>query len=312
MAPTDGKPFFFDHDGLRLAGRLWGEIGRSSDAGAPAPLPIVCLPGLTRNSRDFGELARLIRNLDPARAVIAFDYRGRGLSQYGSGPEAYTVPAEAADILAGLDHLRISRAVFVGTSRGALVIHLIAAMRLSAIAGAVFNDAGPRIESDGLRQIRDTVGVVEAFPDWESAVDAVTASLGPSFPAMSRQDFERMARAGFTERDGRIVGDYDARLLEPLRTMDLSADLPELWQLFDLMKAVPLLVIRGENSALFSRATVAAMTERHDDCEAMEVAGQGHAPFLETAGLPEKILGFAKHCASEATEQKIPHPEVRS
>ena len=296
MARADGEPFFFDHDGLRLAGRLWGEIGRSGDDGALGPLPIVCLPGLTRNSRDFGELARLIRDRDPARAVVAFDYRGRGLSQHAAGPEAYTVPAEAADILAGLDHLDISRAVFVGTSRGALVIHLIAAMRLSAIAGAVFNDAGPRLETEGLRQIRDTVGVVESFADWEGAVDAVTASLGQGFPAMSRHDFERMAHAGFTERGGRIVGDYDPRLLEPLRAMDLDADLPELWELFDLMKAVPLLVIRGENSALFSHATVAAMTERHDDLEAVEVAGQGHAPFLESDGLPERIVRFAQRC----------------
>ena len=297
MAPTDGKPFFFDHDGLRLAGRLWGEIGRSSDAGAPAPLPIVCLPGLTRNSGDFAELARLIRSQDPARPVVAFDYRGRGLSEYASDSEAYTQPAEAVDTLAGLGHLGISRAVFVGTSRGALVIHLIAAMRLPAIAGAVFNDAGPRLEIEGLRLIRDTVGVVESFADWQHAVDAVAASLGPSFPAMGHEDFERMARAGFIERDGTVVGDYDPRLLEPLRAMDLAADLPELWELFDLMKAVPLLVVRGEHSGLFSRETVATMKARHAAMEAIEVAGQGHAPFLETAGLPEKILEFAQRCA---------------
>ncbi len=294
MATTGGEPFFYWHDGLRLAGRCWGTIGRTEEGGAPVPLPIVCLPGLTRNSRDFIEFARLIRSLDPARPVVAFDYRGRGLSQYGPGPEAYTVPAEAADTLAGLDHLGIDRAVFVGTSRGTLVIHLIAAMRLSVIAAAVFNDAGPRIETEGLRQIRDTVGVVESFESWEAATEAVAASLGPTFPAMEREDFERMARAGFVERGGRIVGDYDTRLLEPLRTMDLGKDLPELWDLFDLMKAVPLLVIRGEHSALFSGATVERMKSRHDDLHAVEVAGQGHAPFLETAGLPERVLEIAR------------------
>ncbi|WAP69902.1 alpha/beta fold hydrolase [Jiella pelagia] len=150
MAPKDDEPFFYDHDGLRLAGRLWGAIGQAGDAGGSAPLPIVCLPGLTRNSRDFADLARRIRDDEPDRPVVAFDYRGRGLSEYASDPEAYTVPAEAVDTLAGLDHLGISRAVFVGTSRGALVIHLIAAMRLPAIAGAVFNDAGPRLEIEGL------------------------------------------------------------------------------------------------------------------------------------------------------------------
>ena len=301
MATRDGEPFFYDHDGLRLAGRLWGKIGKdgeTGDAEAPAPLPIVCLPGLTRNSRDFTEVARLIRERQPDRPVVAFDYRGRGLSAYADGPDAYTVPTEAADTLAGLDHLGISRAVFVGTSRGALVIHLIAAMRLSAIACAVFNDAGPRLETEGLRHIRDTVGIVESFADWEAAVDTVAASLGPTFPAMTREDFERMARAGFIERDGGIFGDYDPRLLEPLRTMDLDGDgaLPELWDLFELMKAIPFLVVRGENSALFSAETLIEMTMRHEAIETVTVAGQGHAPFLETAGLPERIRGFAQRC----------------
>ena len=303
MAGTDGKAFFYDHDGLRLASCIWGEFPADARDAGGTRLPIVCLPGLTRNSRDFDDFARLIRSQEPERAVIAFDYRGRGLSEYGLGAEAYTVPAEAADTLAGLDHRGIPRAVFVGTSRGTLVIHLIAAMRLSVIAGAVFNDAGPRIETEGLRQIRDTVGVVESFLDWDRAANAVSASLGPTFPAMEREDFERMVRAGFTERDGGIFGDYDPRLLEPLRTLDLDGDLPELWQLFDLLKGLPLLVIRGENSALLSRDTVAAMKARHDDLEVDEVAGQGHAPFLETAGLPERILGFAQRVEDGGTTQ---------
>ncbi|MCQ0989037.1 alpha/beta fold hydrolase [Jiella marina] len=287
LASTDTfETFTYEHDGLRLSGRSLGPETSSS-------LPIVCLPGLTRNSRDFDAMALAIRSLDPDRRIVAFDYRGRGHSQYATGAEAYTVPAEAADILAGLDHLKIDRAVFVGTSRGTLVIHLLAMMRLEAIAAAVFNDAGPKIEAEGLRLIRDTVGVVESFPDWPSAVDALATSLGPAFPAMTRADFERMARAGYVERDGRIVGDYDPRLLEPLRTIDLENGLPELWEAFDLMKDVPLLVIRGENSTLFSASTVDAMKARHGNLESIEVPGQGHAPFLETAGLPAKIARFA-------------------
>ncbi|MBO0905750.1 alpha/beta fold hydrolase [Jiella sonneratiae] len=306
MATSDGEPFFFEHGGLRLAGRAWGEIpGR-----AAAPLPLVCLPGLTRNSRDFAAFARHVRERDPARAVVAVDYRGRGLSEWAEDAEAYSVPAEAADTLAGLDHLGISRAVFVGTSRGTLVIHLIAAMRLDVIAGAVFNDAGPRLETAGLKLIRDTVGVTESFADWESAVDAVVAANAAGFPASPRADFERMARAGFVARDGRIHGDYDPALLLPLRTMDLDQPLPELWEAFDLLKAVPLLVIRGGHSALFSVETVAEMKTRHPNLAAIEIAGQGHAPFLETADLPERILHLARE-ADRAVPAHPPHPEVR-
>ena len=295
MSGDDSTTFYFDNDGLRLAGRIWnGPEKTSGGSDGETPLPIVCLPGLTRNSRDFGALAGAILAEDPRRTIIAFDYRGRGLSQYADSPQAYTVPAEAADTIAGLDHLGISRAVFVGTSRGALVIHAIAAMRPDLLAGAVFNDAGPRLETEGLRHIRDTVGVVESFPDWENATDAVAAASAATFPALSRDDFARMALAGFIERDGMIVGDYDARLLEPLRIMDLDQPLPDLWEAFDRMKAVPLLVIRGEHSTLFSRETVSEMAGRHEKMEAVTVEGQGHAPFLETAGLPARILEFAR------------------
>ncbi|MBP0615998.1 alpha/beta fold hydrolase [Jiella mangrovi] len=292
MTRDDSTTFTFEHDGLRLAGRLWG--ARAASAADDALLPIVCLPGLTRNSRDFAAFAYAVRQRDPERMIVAFDYRGRGLSQQAGTAETYTVPAEAADTIAGLAHLGIARAVFVGTSRGALIIHALAAMHPACLAGAVLNDAGPRIETEGLRHIRDTVGVVESHADWDAAIAAVATANAASFPALSHDDFARMARAGFTEREGKIVGDYDRKLLDPLRIMDLDTALPELWDAFDLMQAIPLLVIRGENSSLFSRDTVAQMADRHQGMETIEVAGQGHAPFLETAGLPERILTFVK------------------
>jgi len=278
--------FRYVHDGLELAGRLYGSLDEPR-------LPLVCLSGLTRNARDFDPLAQAIRDGPESRPVVAFDYRGRGRSDYAAGPDAYTVPAEAEDITAGLDHLGVKRAIFLGTSRGALVIHILAATHLDLIAGAVFNDAGPRIEVEGLRLIRDTVGRIESFSDWDAATDELETTNRPRFPALARADFARMAHALFVERNGRIVGDYDRRLLEPLRAMDLDRDLPELWDLFARLKDTPLLVIRGENSALFTSATVQRMSEMHPGMETYTAAGQGHAPLLETADMPERIARFA-------------------
>ncbi|MCB8836570.1 alpha/beta fold hydrolase [Aurantimonas sp. VKM B-3413] len=275
----------YRNDGLELAGRLYGSPDESR-------LPLVCLSGLTRNARDFHPLAALIRSGNSKRAVVAFDYRGRGRSDHAEGPDAYTIPAEAGDIAAGLDHLGIGRAIFLGTSRGALVIQMLAAVRPDLIAGAIFNDAGPRLEPDGLRLIRDTVGRIESFPDWQSAVNAVESANARTFPIVRRPDFERFARAGFAERDGRIVGDYDSRLLEPLRTLDLEADLPELWDLFALLREVPLLVIRGEFSTLFAAATVERMHREHREMQSLLAIGQGHAPMLEVGGLADRIDAF--------------------
>ncbi|MEX6507133.1 alpha/beta fold hydrolase [Jiella sp. M17.18] len=287
MDPGAFEDIRYTHDGLQLAARIYGRLD-------DARLPLVCLSGLTRNARDFHSLAVILRGSPQRRPVIAFDYRGRGRSDHAARAEDYTVPAEAADIAAGLDHLGVTRAIFLGTSRGALVIQILAASRPDLLAGAIFNDAGPRIEAEGLRQIRDTVGRVESFPDWNAAVDAVVAANRPAFPALSRDDFERFARAAFIERGGRIVGDYDPQLLEPLATMDLGADLPELWDLFAIMRAVPMLVIRGETSMLFAEATVDRMAKMHPDLQRVTVAGQGHAPMLETGDLPASIAGFVE------------------
>ena len=282
--------FTYEHDGLRLSGRLHG-FGLNS-ASTESRLPLVCLPGLTRNARDFDAFADAVRALDPNRPVVAFDYRGRGRSD-PADPQTYAVPVEAKDVIAGLDHLGISRAIFVGTSRGALIVHILAAMALDRIAGAVLNDAGPRIEIAGLELIRDTVGRPKRFASWAEAEEHVAGLYGDGFPALSRADFDRMTHATHVERDGAIVADCDPKLLEAVGQLDLSTDLPELWEQFALLRDVPVMAIRGGNSQLFAATTLGRMGHEHPGLEAITVEGQAHAPFLESAGLPQRIADFA-------------------
>jgi pimeloyl-ACP methyl ester carboxylesterase len=61
---------------------------------------------------------------------------------------------------------------------------------------------------------------------------------------------------------------------------------------FDALAHVPMLAIRGGNSRQLSAATVEEMGRRHPHLRAITVAGQGHAPFLETGTLPETIAAF--------------------
>src|SRR5262249_5124881 len=53
-------------------------------------LPVVCLPGLSRSGRDFDELAVALADdsLRPRR-VLAFDYRGRGQSEWDRTSDNY-------------------------------------------------------------------------------------------------------------------------------------------------------------------------------------------------------------------------------
>ena len=285
------EPLFSDFfypaaDGLRLHARLYGG---AELAGRPA----ICLPGLTRNARDFHELALYLstRAATPRR-VVAFDYRGRGQSAYDPETKNYNVVAEANDVLAGLDELGIDGAAFIGTSRGGLIVHVLGALRPAVLRAIVLNDIGPAIEADGLAHIKAYLERAPAAGSFGETVAALRKVHGPDFSALAAADWERMARALYREENGRWVADFDPRLVETLAGLDLSRPLPTLWPQFEALAGVPMLAIRGATSRLLSVETLAEMETRHPGMQTITVAGQGHAPFLETGDLPRTIAEF--------------------
>jgi pimeloyl-ACP methyl ester carboxylesterase len=238
--------FYTSADGLRLHARIYGPA-------ETVDLSVVCLPGLTRNARDFHDLAlKLSGKAARPRRVIAFDYRGRGGSQRDPDPAHYTVPIETADILEGLEQLGISRAVFIGTSRGGLILHVIAAQRPELIAGAVLNDVGPELGLGGLMQIRDYLSRPQAT----------------------------------------LRADCDPAIASAFTGLDLTQTLPALWEQFAAFGKTPLLVVRGENSQLLTEDILRRMQAAHPGLEAIVVPGQGHPPMLETGDLPDRIGDF--------------------
>ncbi|QDY98947.1 alpha/beta hydrolase [Nitratireductor mangrovi] len=287
-AGVEQRSFFYSaSDGLRLHARIHGR-----DNGY---LPVVCLPGLTRNARDFGMLAEMLASDgERPRRVISFDYRGRGLSARDRDWRNYDVLNEAADVVAGLIALDIEHAAFIGTSRGGLIIHALAAMRPGLMEAVVLNDIGPRIDGAGLAQIR---AYLERAPKPKSLKEAIAiqrAAVGASFPALDDADWQRMVAAIYDDKDGRLEPAYDEKLLKTVTGVDLNRPLPELWPQFAGLAGVPLLVLRGENSKLLSAETLGEMATRHPDIETVTVAGQGHAPLLETGTLPGTIKAFLK------------------
>ncbi len=284
---ADFEDFFHTaQDGLRLHARLYG--GRAAGA-----LPVVCLAGLTRNARDFHALAlHLSQDAATRRQVVAFDYRGRGESARDPDWRNYNVAVEAADIRAGLTALGIGEAAFIGTSRGGLIILVLAALAPGLIRAAVLNDVGPVIEGAGLAEIRAHLEKPFEPADIAEAAVRAKASQGAAFPALTGDDWLRAARAFWREENGRLVPDYDPALLNTLAGIDFSKPLPALWPQFEALSAIPLLAIRGGNSTLLSQETLAAMAQRHGAMQAITVDGQGHAPLLETAGLPMRIAAF--------------------
>lgn len=291
FARHTGDPAFSDFfyaapDGLQLHSRIYGEANLSG-------WPVVCLPGLTRNARDFHELALYLSSMENnARRVIAFDYRGRGQSAYDAQVKNYNVVTEANDILSGLDALGINAAAFIGTSRGGLIIHVLGALRPAALKAIVFNDIGPAIEASGLAHIKSYLDGMPTPKSFKDAVLAQRITHGPDFPALTDADWRRMARALYRETASGWLPDFDPKLVETLSEIDFSKPLPTLWPQFEALAGVPMLAIRGANSRLLSAETLAAMQARHPGMETITVAGQGHAPFLETGDLPQSIARF--------------------
>jgi pimeloyl-ACP methyl ester carboxylesterase len=278
--------FYAAPDGLKLHARVYGEANTG-------PWPVICLPGLTRNARDFHELAlHLSTRAAIPRKVIAFDYRGRGQSAYDPDVKNYNVGVEASDILAGLAALNIGEAAFIGTSRGGLIIHVLGMMRPSVLKAIVFNDIGPVIETTGLAHIQSYLERDPAPKTRTQATAAQRSVHGEDFSALADADWDRMVWALYRETDGGLVPDFDPKLVDTVASLDLTQKLPDLWPQFEALAAIPLLAIRGANSRLLSIDTLNQMRARHSMMEAITVEGQGHAPFLETGSLPGDIAAF--------------------
>jgi pimeloyl-ACP methyl ester carboxylesterase len=276
-------------DGTRLAGRMRGPV-------AADRRPVVCLPGLTRNSRDFDRLAEALA--DPAsgeRTVLAVDYRGRGLSDYAD-PATYRPEVEAADILAALDRFRFDAPVLVGTSRGGIIAMILASTAPERVGPVVLNDIGPVIEPAGLGEITRRMQAMIGRPapsDWDQATAEITGFVGPGFPAMTLSDWRIFARQVYREdAQGRPVLDYDPRLYEAFAGFDPEVGIPPFWPLFEALAPRPVLAIRGELSDLLSAATLEEMAARHPGLETHLVPREGHAPLIADSPTIERIRGF--------------------
>lgn len=273
-------------DGTEIAVRIFG-------APIPGRLPVVCLPGLTRNSRDFTALAKILTETGDGRQIFAFDFRGRGLSQHSESWEDYNIVVEAGDVLAGMTALGLPDALFIGTSRGGLVMHVLAAMRPTVMVAGVLNDVGPAIGAAGLAHIKTYLSRAGREVDEEAILPGMRKAHGDAFAAVSDDAFKRFGLAGmrWTE-SGRLVSDFDLDLLKTLESWEPGKPLPPMWDQFESLAAMPLMVIRGENSELLEAQTVKEMQANDPDLTVITVPGQGHPVLLETGDLPQRIATF--------------------
>ncbi|MBN9144745.1 MULTISPECIES: alpha/beta fold hydrolase [unclassified Novosphingobium] len=281
--------FWQSPDGLRLHYR---------DYAGPADRPVVvCLPGLTRNARDFEGLAGRIAG---QWRVLCPDMRGRGDSQYAKNSATYNPLQYVQDINALFDELRIERFVVVGTSLGGLMAMLLAMIDAKRLAGAVLNDIGPVIEPSGLARIRDYVGQGRSFPTWMHAARALEEEQSTSFPDYDVHQWLAMAKRVMTVgQNGRIVYDYDMKIAEPFERPGGEAGV-DLWPGYMALAGRPLLLLRGELSDLLSTETLGEMARRIPDAVAVSVRRVGHAPTLDEPEAVQAIERLLERVAQQA------------
>lgn len=278
-------------DGLALHARLYGGQPHVDN---PLP-PVICLPGLTRNARDFHDLAvYLSETASPTRQVVAIDYRGRGDSGRDSQWQNYTIEQEARDLLTVLTRLNVEHADFIGTSRGGLIILALTAMRPGILRKIVLNDIGPVIEPRGLARIKSYAGSMTRYKNFEQAAGEMQLVHGAQFPALTAQDWLKMAHQIFRQMKKGVEPDYDKGLLNSLHLIDFTQPLPTAWPQFDALKTNPLLCIRGANSDILTEETLDQMRQVHPDMTVHIVDDQGHAPLLWDEATQKSI---ATHCA---------------
>ncbi len=264
-------------DGLRLHIRHIG-------ARAGSALPVICLPGLSRNVDDFDIIGRALA--EPGdRWVVALDSRGRGGSEYDPDWRNYDLQVELDDLQQVLVALGIEAAIFLGTSRGGLLSALMGIVRPEVIRGVILNDIGPVIEARGLARIRGYVGKLPSPRTFDEGATVLRQVFGTHFTDMQPEAWDRYARRTWREadpaRNGKLVPRYDTNLMRPLAELDLEKPMPDLWPQFETLYHAPMLVIRGELSDILGRKTAEEMVKRHPNARLHEVAYQGHAPLLE-------------------------------
>ncbi|MFC7537351.1 alpha/beta fold hydrolase [Sphingomonas sp. GCM10030256] len=271
-------------DGLRLHYR---------DYPGPADQPpILCLPGLTRNSRDFEPVAERFAG---DWRIIALDFRGRGGSDPDPQPERYMPRTYVADVLKLLDQLGIADAVFFGTSLGGIVTMVLASTDEERIAGAMINDVGPEVDQRGIERIRGFVGHPRRWDDWEAAARAFAEVQADVFPAWKHDQWLAFAhRVCREDQGGGIVLDYDMAISQPFNEANESSQF-NLWPLLDGLKGKPVAVLRGELSDLFSQEVAERMVrELGEQAELITVHNVGHPPALdepESVAAMERLLG---------------------
>lgn len=253
--------------------------------------PILCIPGLTRNLKDFeGVAARLAAG---GRRVVTLSLRGRGASDYDPNLLNYHPLTYRDDVLSAMDALEIDRAIFIGTSLGGIVTMLTNLAAPDRVAAAVLNDVGVRLAPEGVARILSyAAGPRPDAGSLDEAAAQVRAVNEVAFPGRDGEFWRRFAERTFRcDAAGRWRLDYDPAIGEALLK---APPAPELAPAFASLAGKPTLLLRGALSDLLTPPIIDEMRALNPGVEVAEIANVGHAPTLEEPDAEAAIDAFLR------------------
>lgn len=258
----------------RMAYWEWGEPTNSR--------VVVCVHGLSRQSRDFDTLA--VALADQYR-VVCPDVVGRGQSDWLPDPTGYQIPFYVADMVTLIARLDVERVDWVGTSMGGLIGMGLASLAPSPIRRLVLNDVGPAIEPSSLARIGSYLGLPMRWTSVDEAADYLLG-ISKGFGPHTRAEWLALTKPMLVADDNADGAGwklhYDPSIAAPFRAATPAmavAGEAMAWAAYDAIRA-PTLLLRGADSDLLAPATAKAMTERGPKATLRELPGVGHAPTL--------------------------------
>ena len=262
----------------RMAYHEWGDPAN--------PRVLVCAHGLTRTGRDFDTVASALCG---DYRVVCPDVAGRGRSEWLADANGYVVPQYVADMVTLIARLNVEKVDWFGTSMGGLIGMGLAGLPKSPVRKLLLNDVGPKLAPSAVERIGAYLGLPVRFKTFEEGLaylQTISASFGRHTPEQWRELNAAILKP-VQGTEGLEWGlHYDPQLAVPFRKSTpeaIAAGEAALWRSFEAIEG-PVLVVRGAQSDLLLRETVAEMVARGKHVSSVEVPDVGHAPtFVDPA-----------------------------
>jgi pimeloyl-ACP methyl ester carboxylesterase len=229
-----------------------------SDWGPEDAVPIICVPGLTGNGRDFDVLAEaLVRE---GRRLICIDLPGRGRSDFLENPLDYNYDQYIKDLKTLLLHIGIEKpnsVDWLGISLGGLLGIRLAGEKDTPIRRLILNDVGPEVPKPALDFIHMVISQHYKFNSIGDLEKRMRETRGLTWGPVTDHQWREMAEHNARALpDGSITYGYDQRISivfdnEPTGDKDL-------WPYWDKIRC-PVMLIHGYKSVVLTKNIVAQM-----------------------------------------------------